>query len=642
MNTTDVKDLITNSKNLQTTYLGTRESTMGVEETVEIHDTDRNTHILELGATGTGKTQAAVHTALQDIQKGRGLCFINPKGDAINQLLAKMPEDRLDDVIYINPAEEPVTAVNPLEPHVHEAMSAAALENQKEIIVGDILALFKRQSQNWGDQWPRVLSTVLRAYLDLNIRYEESNTLGDALRAITDQDELESLIDRMDDPVIRNHLVNIRDDLSEYEKLPLKNRIQDFLGNEVIRRVIEGETSIDFYEAIRTGKIILVDVQRGEIGRNASPLIGSIVLTQVWAAAQARIALPEDERTLFPVFVDEVKHYASESSNFDEILSESREYGLSVWMISQYLDQLDPAMQRAAVNNCRTKIVFQPEIADDGTRVANMLVGLEKDDLQRLGSYRAAMQTPDGSEAVTFDTLPPWESDRDDTDLERLKQDATVASDDSAEATDLFDLGPAGNAGDQLHTMLLQEAQAYLEARPAVSQVNLLHQDPGEDRPDGHVLKDNGDVCHLEAEVSTLTKPAKVLQNYWRAAFNDRKCIFVVEEAGVDKLINILEDPVNRRGDDHEDDDGSYSYYMDEDGEPFTGIDDLAGADYRILVRGESGNIRDYGTETDAECPELDAETSVDELASFCLFREENGWCSALETECVLTEGDPA
>lgn len=641
MNPDEAATLVRSTENLRTTYLGTRESTMGVEETVETRDEDRNTHILELGATGTGKTQAAVHTALQDIQKGRGLCFINPKGDAIDQILAKIPEDRLDDVIYINPAEEPVTAVNPLEPHVHDAMSTAALENQKEIIVGDILALFKRQSQNWGDQWPRILSTVLRAYLDLNIRYEESNTLGDALRAITDNDEIETLIDRMDDPVIRNHLINIRDDLSDYEKLPLKNRIQDFLGNDVIRRVIEGDTSIDFYDAIRTGKIILVDVQRGEIGRNASPLIGSIVLTQVWAAAQARIALPEDERTLFPVFVDEVKHYASESSNFDEILSESREYGLSVWMISQYLDQLDPAMQRAAVNNCRTKIVFQPEIADDGTRVANMLVGLDKHDLQRLGSYRAAMQTPDGSEAVTFDTLPPWDPDRDEKALERLKREATVASDDSAEAKALFDLGPAGNAGDQLHTMLLQEAQAYLEARPAVSQVNLLYQDPGEDRPDGHVLKDNGAVCHLEAEVSTLTKPAKVLQNYWRAAFNDRKCIFVVEEAGVDKLINILEDPVNRRGDDHNDENGTYSYYTDDDGEPFTGIDDLAGADYRVLVRGESGNIRDYGTDTDAECPELDAETSADELTSFCLFRED-GWCSALETECVLTEGDPA
>jgi hypothetical protein len=253
------------------------------------------------------------------------------------------------------------------------------------------------------------------------------------------------------------------------------------------------------------------------------------------------------------------------------------------------------------------------------------------------------MQQPgtDHSGAVAFHTLPPWEPSRERTTIEQVKRDATVVDDEATSSIDeLLSLGPAGNAGDQVHTSLLQDAKNYLESRPAVAQVNLLHQDPGEDRPDGHVLKDNGDVCHLEAEVSTLTKPAKVLQNYWRAAFNDRKCIFVVEEAGVDKLVNILEDPVNRRGDDHEDDDGTYSYYTDDDGEPFTGIEDLAGAEYRVLVRGESGNIRDYGTETDAECPELDAETSVDELTSFCLFRED-GWCSALETECVLTESDP-
>ena len=365
------------------------------------------------------------------------------------------------------------------------------------------------------------------------------------------------------------------------------------------------------------------------------------MLTQVWAAAQSRIALPEDERDLFPVFVDEVKHYASESSNFDEILSESREYGLAVWMISQYLDQLDPAMQQAAINNCRTKVIFQPEIADDGTRIANMLVGLDKDDLQRLGSYRAAMQTPDGTEAVTFDTLPPWDPQRDTEEIQQLKQRSAVAAEGEVTEDKLFDLGPAGNAGDQLHSMLLQESKEYLESRPAVSQVNLLHQDPGEDRPDAHVIKDNGDVAHLEAEVSTLTKPAKVLTNLWRAAFEDNKCIFVVEESGVDRLLNIIEDPVNRRGSEYEDEEGSYSYYTDEDGDEFTGINDIADAEYRVLVRGESGNIRDYGTETDSECPELDEETSKDELASFCLFRED-GWCTALDTECVITREKPS
>lgn len=635
MTSNQPRELIENSENLTTTYLGTRDSRMGVTEKIGIPDNHRNTHVLSIGATGTGKTQAMVHGALQDIHKGRGLCYINPKGDAINQLLRKLPEAREDDIIYINPSEQPVTAINPLQPHTTPGMSDAALENQKEIIVGDILAMFKRLSQNWGDQWPRILSTVLRAHLDLNLRYDVGNTLADVLSCITDDDALNEIVDRTDDPTLRSHLIDIRDNVSDHALLPLKRRIQDFLGNDVIRRVIDGDSHIDFYDAISNNKIILVDVQRGEIGRNASPLIGSMVLTQVWAAAQARIALPVEERSLFGVYVDEVKHYASESSNFDEILSESREYGLAVWMATQYLDQLDPEMQRAAVNNCRTKLVFQPEIADDGTRIANMLVGLDKGGLQRLGQYRAAMQHPDTAqrEAVTFGTFPPWTGDRDEQGVAKLKQDGTKASDDEkrdASLNQAMKLGPGGNAGDQLHTMLLRQAQEYLEARPAVLQVNLLHQDVGDERPDGEIIKENGDVANLEAEVSTLSNPAKVLKNVHRAAADDRKAVFIVEQSMAPLLESILADPTRQDGD----------YYTGDDGEPFTAVDVVEDAETRVLVRTEQGRVMDYGKGHADDCPELDEDTTEEELQALCLHRDEDGYCSLLDGPCVVTAND--
>jgi len=184
----------------------------------------------------------------------------------------------------------------------------------------------------------------------------------------------------------------------------------------------------------------------------------------------------------------------------------------------------------------------------------------------------------------------------------------------------------------------LQDAKEYLKQRPAVAYVNMLYQEPGEEKPDGHVIKEHGDVAHPEAEVTTLTKPAKVLQNLWRAAFNDRKCIFVVEEDTVDKSLNIVEDPVNRRGSDHEDEKGSFSYYTDEDGEPFTGIQDVANADYRVLVRSSTGRVRDHGTTPTEECPELDDTTDRDELQSLCFYRDEEGFCEKLGQPCVLTD----
>jgi hypothetical protein len=301
---------------------------------------------------------------------------------------------------------------------------------------------------------------------------------------------------------------------------------------------------------------------------------------------------PPEERDLFGVFVDEAKHYVSESSNFDEILSEAREYGLSVYLASQYVDQLDAEMQRAVVNNCRTKLVFQPEIADEGTRIAQMLVDVDKEHLKRLGQYRAFLQLPTGRDAVSFNTFPPWDGEREDMTVQKLKEGSTlVGADEKKEAAlnEAMNLGPGGNAGQQLHTILLQQSQEYLENRPEVQQVNLLHQDVGDERPDGEVIKQNGDVANLEAEVSTLSNPAKVLKNVKRAVDDGRKTVFIVEQSMAPLLQSILSDPTRQDGD----------HYTGDDGEPFTAIDAVQEAETRILAWTEMGRVMDERKEPD-------------------------------------------
>ncbi len=157
-------------KQRYTTSIGTRTSQLGIEENIGIPDDKRLLHTLALGPTGYGKTQAMLHAALQDAHKGHGLCMVIPKGKAIDQFLQKIPEDRVDDVVYINPADQDTPRINVLEPHTHSGMNQAQKENQKEIIVSDLIDLFKRYSENWGDRFGRVLETLFRAYLDLNIR----------------------------------------------------------------------------------------------------------------------------------------------------------------------------------------------------------------------------------------------------------------------------------------------------------------------------------------------------------------------------------------------------------------------------------------------------------------------------------------
>lgn len=635
MTPSDIRELIQRSGQVRTTYLGTRTSRLGVEQNVGIPDDKRLLHTLVVGPTGYGKSQVMVHAALQDAHKGRGFCLINPKGDAIDELLAKLPTERHDDLLYLNPAGEDVPAINVLDPHVTPAMNAAQRENQKEIIVADVIDLFRRQSENWGDRFGRVLETLLRAHLDLNIAHGESNSLIDVFECVVQPEELTALIDRTPDPVVREQLVRIKEDMGSYELEPLQRRLNDFVMNPTIRRLIGGdESSIDFRAALDRGRIVLVDVQKGEVGETVSRLVGSLVITQVWAAAQSRITQAPGERDPFYLYVDELQNFAGEGSNFTTILSEAREYGLGCWLVTQYLKQLATEMRRAVTNNCRTKIIFNPVGSDDVSQVASMLVGLDRTQLTALGKYRAAVQLPGNRErpsATVLDTYPPWDADR--GDVAELQARHAVAG---GEATIEMKpgMGAGANSGGERHAELLTQAKERLEARGL--QVNLLYQDAGEDKPDGHVVLPDDSVAHLEAEQSTLSKPAKVLTNLRRAAEQDRECIFVVEAGKAAKLANIVSDPVNRRGEEHSDEQGSYAYYTGDGGEPFTDVEAVADAEYRIVEVGED-ELTQHDDSVEMECPELD-HSAREELTEFCLYRDEHGFCTELETECVLLE----
>ncbi|SDX65655.1 type IV secretory system conjugative DNA transfer family protein [Halobellus clavatus] len=638
MNPEDTRTLIESTENLTTTYLGFRESQLGVEENVGVNDDYRPTHVLNIGPTGYGKSQLLLHVALQDAEKDHGLAILNPKGDLIDEFIAKLPEDRLDDVVYINPAREPVTPINVLEPQVTEGMNQAQRENQKEIIVSDLIDLFKRQSENWGDQFGRVLETLLRAHLDLNIKQNSSKTLVDVFRCVIQDEPLTELIDQTRDSVIREQLVRVKEDMSSYEMEPLQRRLNDFVMNPTIRRVIGAEESgLDFRKAVNNGKIVLVDIQKGEVGGTVSELVGSIVITKIWAAAQSRITQPQEQRTPFFLYVDELQNFAGEGSNFTKILSEAREYRLGCWLATQYLQQLASEMRRAVSNNCRTKICFNPSGSENTSQIAGMLQGIDKHTLTSLGKYRAVVQKPSEKNqrnAVLFNTYPPWEADY--SDVDKIKAEKAAARTNNKTQVQLTQsLGNQANAGQEKHQELLAAAKQDLENRGF--HVNLLYQGQEEEKPDGHVHLPDNEVAHLEAEHSTLTKPGKVLKNLRRGVQEDREVFFVVEEGKAAKLENIVSDPVNRRGNEHEDQKGSYSYYTNEDSEPITDVEELRQAEYRVLEL--SGDTLEEHEEVENECPELEHNDRED-LENFCLYRDDQGFCSALETQCVLTAAD--
>jgi DNA helicase HerA-like ATPase len=612
------------------TFLGTRISRYGVEEHIGINDRDRAMHTAVTGPTGTGKTNLLLWIALQDSYK-TGFAFLNPKGGAINRLIARLPENRIEEVIYINPNQGSLPGINLLNPEISGSMTPAEKAHQQKIVVSSVMEMFRRLTDEWGERWPRNLRSLLSAHVALNIHRGEKNTLLDVYRCVTDSRELEQLIERISDTVTQHQLEDLNR-LSRREKEPLKRRLSDLVENQTVRdMIVQPETNISFRDVLADQKILLVDVQDGRIGGWASSIIGSVVLTQLWTATAARSSLPAEKHPPYHILIDEIQEFVREADHVRRMLSQCREFNVSITAATQYLDDLDTTMEKAVLNNTSTKVVFSPGASKDLNTFSTVMNGISKDELRQLGKYRPAVQTPAEKTApltVLIDTYPPWNTNPETVEQRRQKLHSHQKKE--KEKTGI-DLGDGANAGGKRHRQLLTTAKDQLEDRGFL--VDLIRQGNAEEKPDGRVLLGDNTVAQLEAEHSTLSKPGKVLKNLRRGHKQGREVFFVVEEGQASKLEEIVSDPVNRRGNEHQDEQGSYSYYR-LDGEPVADIEELQEAEYRVL------ELTGIGLEEqdEQECPEVGNQDRED-LENFCLYRED-GFCAALETPCVLDHNE--
>lgn len=590
------------------TFLGTRLSRLGDIEHVGVHDKDRIRHTVVTGPTGQGKSNLLLSMAIQDAQK-TGFCFLNPKGGVIRELIAKLPRHRLDDVIYINPNRDRCPAINLLEPEIHEGMSRQERTHQRQIVTSATMGLFRRLTEDWGERWPRNLRSLISAHASLNASHGEENTLMDIYQCITDSDELVRLMDRVSDPVTRTHLEEVKM-LSNREKKPLLRRLSDIIENETVRNIVaQPRSDISFHNALLNQKIVLVDAQGGHVGDWAASIIGSVVLSKLWSATAARSSLPPEQHQPFHIYVDEVQEFVSEADHIRRMLSQCREFNVSITAATQYLADLDPTMQRALLNNTASKVVFSPGASQDLSTYTTLMNGLSKSELSQLGQYRPAIQRPAKDvlpPAVTVRTYSPWDWEQEDAD-NRIKQLLTQYQPALADSIPTV-TGPGDNAGGEQHRQLLEQAKDWFESEKA-AEVRLLYQEPGTEKPDGHIIFQDGDIAHLEAEASTLSKPDRVLQNLRRAAEAGNQCIFIVEQGDAAKLERII-----------------------------TEYDDGRDGDYRIYETTDHGLIQ-HETRREQDCPELEDNTRND-LANFCLYRELDGFCTELGQPCVLITHD--
>ena len=307
----------------------------GVRREIRITDKDRFRHEYILGQTGTGKSTMMLTQAIDDMENGRGFCFIDPHGDAIEFLLKHYPKERIDDLIHfdLGNTQYPI-GFNPLEVSPDDA-------DEQDVVTNDLVEMFV---QMYGPEifGPRIQDYFRNACF-LLMDQPEGGTIVDIMRLFTDDAFAEAKIRNLKNPVVaawRNKTYKKMGDREKAEIIPFfQAKFGPFTTGVYVRNIVgQAKSAFKMYDAMQDKKIILINLSKGIAGEETSKLIGKIFAMQIKLSALKRAKISEEDRVPYYLYVDEFQNYVSAS--FESILSEARKYRLWLVVAHQYVDQL--------------------------------------------------------------------------------------------------------------------------------------------------------------------------------------------------------------------------------------------------------------------------------------------------------------
>ncbi|MDT0309663.1 type IV secretory system conjugative DNA transfer family protein [Streptomyces sp. DSM 44917] len=395
----------------------------GDDRQLGISPTDQTFHAVAYGPSGSGKTNALLHLILADIRAGRPVAVLDPKRQLIDDILARIPDDRVADVVELDASHETPVGFNPLE----------VAGRDPDVVVDGILAVFEAVFHDgWGPRTADIFSASLRTLARASTP-DRPATLLDLPRLLTD-------------PRFRRKQVGrVRGDLalagfwSWYEAqspqaqaaviAPPLNKLRQFLLRPALTRMLDQpDGRFRLRDMFRDNKIVLLPLNEGLIGPGTASLLGSLAIADLWQATQERANEPGADQRPGTVYVDEAPRFLNLPVSLADALAVSRSLSVGWFLAAQFRGQF-PAPLRAAVDmNARSKIVFATEY-EDARDTAKLTHDLTTDDFLSLPRYHAyanlvAEGIPSGWALVRTLPPPPVTSD---SDVVRQASRATYA-----------------------------------------------------------------------------------------------------------------------------------------------------------------------------------------------------------------------
>lgn len=368
---------------------------------------DRTRHMYVIGKTGMGKSTLLENMAVQDIQSGEGLAFIDPHGQTAETLLDYVPEHRKNDVLYFAPfdVEHPV-AFNVMEDVGPE---------RRHLVVSGLMSVFKKI---WVDAWSARMEYILQNTLLALLEYPDSTLLG-VNRMLSDKKYRQKVVENINDPAVKSFWM---DEFANYNERymqeagdAIKNKIGQFTANPLIRNIIgQPKSSFDIRKIMDERKILIMNLSKGLVGESNANLLGSMLTTRIYLAAMSRADLPVEQMREMPNFyfyVDEFQSFAN--ATFADILSEARKYKLNLTIAHQYIEQMEEEVKNAVFGNVGTIVAFRVGPFDAEVLETIFAPQFTATDIVNLGFaqiYLTLMIDGIGSPPFSAITLPPIEN----------------------------------------------------------------------------------------------------------------------------------------------------------------------------------------------------------------------------------------
>ena len=389
----------------------------GIAQEVRVKREDRRRHVYIIGMTGSGKSVLMSNMAIQDIQNGEGVCIVDPHGSLVEAVLPHIPKERIDDVVYFNPAD--------LERPIGLNMLEAGTPNEMDFACQEMIAIFYKLVTDPAMIGPMFEHYMRNAMLTLMADREYPGTIADIPRIFTDPEFQKYKLTKVTDPVVRAFWEKEMAKTTDFHKSEmlgyLISKVGRFVENEMMRNIIgQGKSAFNFREIMDNKKILLVNLSKGQTGEVNSNLLGLIMVSKLQMAALARADMPEEKRQDFYLYIDEFQNFITDSISI--ILAEARKYRLDLIMAHQYIGQLggggiegkpgDSKVKDAIFGNVGTIVSFRIGVDDAEVLAKQFAPVLNEYDVMNIARFHAYIRLlidNTASKAFTVKTLPPKE-----------------------------------------------------------------------------------------------------------------------------------------------------------------------------------------------------------------------------------------